>query len=165
MTEFQLSQDFNGKPVISATDGRIIAHVDDMMIDPEALEVAAVITSKGRLLKRELELVSREHIQVWGRDAILVKQPDVLCTEEQLPESEQWLAASDQIKGRDVVSIDGTRIGQLSDVILDADGKLASYALSQVFVDDPQLQSKWIPAEATRSLGQDVLVINTEEME
>lgn len=65
-------------------------------------------------------------------------------------------------KGRDVISIDGTRIGDLDDVVVNTEGQLIAYDLydlAQVFIEDPMLASKRIPAEATRSFGQDVVIV------
>jgi uncharacterized protein YrrD len=159
------SRDLEGKSIISATDGQIIAKVDDVMVDPAALRVAALVTSKGGLLRREVKLIPSDRVQVWGQDVILVDQPDVIVKRDELPHTEEWLAVSGQLRGRDVVSTEGTRIGQLEDIVLDSNGELVSYDLGQVFVKDPQLQSKWIPARATRSLGQDVLIVDTTQME
>jgi uncharacterized protein YrrD len=160
-----LTQELQGKPVISVTDGSIIAKVLDVLVDPDALRVAAAVTAKGGgLMKRgrELDVIPADEVQVWGQDVVLVKRPDVIVKNSELPGSEGWLSVSGQVKGRDVVGDDGTRVGQLNDVVIDVNGQFVGYDLAQPFVhgDDPTQKMKQIPAEATSVLGQDVLILD-----
>jgi len=163
-----LTQELQGKPVICVTDGSIIAKVLDVLVDPDALQVAAAITSKGGALKRqrEIEVIPASEVQVWGQDAVLVKGPDVIVKDSQLPGREKWLSASDQVKGHDVIGGDGTRIGQLNDVVVDVNGQFVGYDLTQPFVygDDPAQKIKQIPAGATSVLGQDVLIVEMTQI-
>jgi len=158
-----LTQELQGKPVISVTNGAIIAKVLDVLVDPGALCVAAAITSKGSALKRqrEIEVIPADEVQVWGQDAILVKRSDVIVKDSELPGREKWLSVSGQIKGHDVIGGDGTRVGQLNDVVIDVNGQFVAYDLVQPFVygDDPAQKMKQIPSAATSVLGQDVLIV------
>jgi uncharacterized protein YrrD len=157
----QLSQKLAGKPIISVTNGQRIGAVEDLLIDPGELKVAAIITSKGNLLKREVKAIPAAEVQVWGMDAILVSHPDVVATEDKLPDLDKWQSVSEHIKGRHVVSVNGTRIGQLDDVQIDTTGRIVAYHLAQVVIQGPIAQSRQIPVEATRSLGKDVLIVDT----
>ena len=163
-----LTQELQGKPVICVTDGAIVAKVLDVLVDPDALQVAAAITSKGGALKRqrEIEVIPASEVQVWGQDAVLVKGPDVIVKDSQLPGREKWLSASDQVKGHDVIGGDGTRIGQLNDVVVDVNGQFVGYDLTQPFVygDDPAQKIKQIPAGATSVLGRDVLIVEMTQI-
>jgi len=161
MSITSLTQELKDKTIVSITNGAIVGQVMDVLIDPDALQVAALVTSKGGLLKRgETEAIPADQVQVWGYDVILVSGPNVVVKEDQLPGLEKWLSASDRIKGYTVVSIDGTRIGELNDVTIDAQGQVVAYDLAQVFVEGPVAESKRIAAELTHSLGPDVLIVN-----
>jgi uncharacterized protein YrrD len=162
MSEIRPSRELIGKPIISMTNGVSIGKVVDILIDPGRVQVAALVTSKGGLLARGagVEAIPANEVKVWGQDAVLVSQPDVIAGEDQLPEKQQWLSVVDQVKGRDVVSIDGTRIGQLNDIVLNTQGQLVAYDLAHVLVTGPVAQTKRIPAEATRSFGRDVLIVD-----
>jgi uncharacterized protein YrrD len=164
-----LSQELHGKSVVSVNNGQIIAKVEDVLLDPTALRVAALVTMTGGLgsmlkLERKTEAISSDEVQVWGQDVVLVSGPDVAVNIEELPDSDQWVSVSEKIKGRDVISADGTRIGQLNDVVIDLKGRLVGYDLARVFVEGPPSQSKRIAVEATRSLGQDVLIVDMAEV-
>jgi uncharacterized protein YrrD len=154
-----------GKPLISVTNGKRVDKVEDVLIDPRTLQVSALVTEKGGLFKQEIEAVLNGNVEVWGKDAILVSHPNVAVGEDYLSELGQWLSVSDDLKGRDVVSTEGTRVGVLDDVVIDTQGRVVEYALGQVFVEGLVAEVKRIPVEMTRSLGQDVLILNGAEEE
>jgi uncharacterized protein YrrD len=164
-----LTQELQGKPIISVTNGAIIAKILDVLVDPDALRVAAAITSKGSALKRqrEVEVIPADEVQVWGQDAVLVKGPDVIVKDSELPGRERWLSVSSQVKGHDVIGGDGTRVGQLNDVVIDVNGQFVAYDLAQPFVygADPAQKMKQVPAETTSVLGQDVLIVDMAQIQ
>ncbi len=54
----------------------------------------------------------------------------------------------------------GTRIGELNDVVVNAEGQLIAYDLGRVFIESLSAESKRIPADITQSFGQDVLIVS-----
>ena len=164
-----LTQQLQGKPVYSITNAKIVAKVPDVLIDPEALRVAAAVTSKGKMLgrQREMDVIPGDEVQVWGQDAVLVNQTDVIVKDSELPGRETWLSVADQVKGHAVIGTDGRRIGQLNDVVIDVNGQFVSYDLVQPFVPggDKAQAIKQIPAETTKVLGQDVLIVELSQLE
>lgn len=160
MSDIFLSQDFIGNPIIDEATGQVIAKVEDVLIDPNVAQVAALVTSKGNLFERQIEAIPRQEVRVWGQDAILVGRPDVISNIEELAGSGMWLSISDRVKGHEVVSSLGTRLGELNDVVVNAEGQLVAYHLGQVFVEGPLAESKRIPADTTQSFGPDVLIVN-----
>lgn len=168
MSDVRPSRELIGKPIISMTNGLNIGKVVDVLVDPGTATIAGLVTSKGGLFthRGEVEAIPADEVEVWGLDAVLVSRPDVIAKVDELPDSQHWLSVADRVKGRDIVSVDGTRIGQLNDVVLNTQGQLVGYDLAQVFVPGPVAESRRIPAEATRSFGKDVLIvgkIQTEE--
>jgi uncharacterized protein YrrD len=156
------SEHIVGNPVIEVTNGKLIAKVEDLHIDPVALKAAAAITSKNRLLRREVKAIPAAQVQVWGQDAVLAKNPEVIVGEEELDGSDGWLSASDDIRGFQIVAEDGTRVGTLSDVVLDHDGQLMGYEVTDVADSSRVAAANWIDVKATRSLGPDVLIVKSE---
>lgn len=156
------SQALVGNPVIGITNGEKIAKVEDLLVDPNTLKAAAALTSKSTLLSREIEAIPAEQVEVWGQDAILAKQPDVVAKEEELDSRDGWLSASDDIRGYEVVAEDGTRIGTLGDVVLDTEGQIMGYEMAEVATEGRVAVANWIDVKATRSLGPDVLIVKSE---
>jgi uncharacterized protein YrrD len=111
------------------------------------------------LLNRRTEALPAEHVVVWGKDAILVDSAKMIDV-KQLPKYDRWVRLSDNLNGRYVVSTDGVRIGQVSDVIIDEQGRVSGYRLSQAFVEGKVKDKMMVPVEATSSLGKDVLIVD-----
>jgi uncharacterized protein YrrD len=152
-----------GKPVISLTNGQNIGSVADIMVDPDKLAISALVTSKGGLLSRKIEAIRAAEVQVWGMHAILVKEPDVILKRDELYDRDAWMSFSDDLKSRDVVSADGTRLGIIKDVLIDHQGKLATFELTRLNKDVEGLEEKHIPVEAIQSLGKDFLVVDLKK--
>ena len=153
-----------GKPVISVTNGQNIGSVADIMVDPDKLALAALVTSKGSLLSRKIEAIRAAEVQVWGVHVILVKEADVVLKEEELYDRDAWMSFSDDLKSRDIVSLDGVRLGAIKDVLIDLQGQLAAYELGKPYKEGEGLAGKRIPADATQSLGKDFLVIDLRKI-
>ena len=151
-----------GNPVIGIQSGEMIAKVADIYLDPSTRKMAAVITAKGTLLKREAEAIPAEQAEVWGKDAILVRGLDVIVKEEELGDHDDWLSVTDDVQGYEVVSEDGTRIGTLGDLVLNHQGEIMGYQMAEVAAEGRVAVSDWIDVKATRSLGPDVLVVKAE---
>ena len=156
------SEKLIGNPVIGITNGKMIAKIEDLQIDPNTLSAAAAITSKGTLLSREIEAIPAEQVEVWGQDAVLVAKPDVIVNEEGLDDRDGWLSTSDDIRGYEVVAEDGTRVGTLGDVVVDTKGQIMGYDMAEVAVEGRVAVANWIDVKATRSLGPDVLLVKSE---
>lgn len=60
------SSDLFGRLIISARDGVQLGVVKDLMIDLNLLEVAAIVTDKGELVKRDLSLIPAGEVVLWG---------------------------------------------------------------------------------------------------
>jgi uncharacterized protein YrrD len=161
--DLQSTHDLIGKPVISVTNGQNIASVVDFMIDPEKLALTALVTSKGGLLSRKMEAIRATDVHVWGMHAVLVKDFDVILKEEELYDRDAWMSISDDLKSREVVTIDGTRLGTIKDVLVDRFGKMLAYELSKVYKEGQAFEGKLVPVEATQSLGKHILVVDLKK--
>jgi uncharacterized protein YrrD len=151
-----------GNPVISVTNGEMIAKVEDVQIDPNTLEAAAAVTSKGGLLSHDIEAIPADRVELWGRDAMLAKGSDVIVKEEELDSQHGWLSVSDDIRGHEVFTEDGTRVGEVSDLALDSQGRVKGYKMAGVAIESRVAVANWIDVKATRSLGPDVLIVKSE---
>jgi uncharacterized protein YrrD len=159
----QSTQELIGKPVISVTNGQNIATIVDFMIDPEKLSLTALVTSKGSLLSRKIEAIRAADIQVWGMHTVLVKDHDVILKEDELYDRDAWMSFLDDLKAREVVTIEGTRLGTIKDLLVDRRGKMLAYELSKVYKAGQAFEGKLILTQATQSLGKDLLVVDLKK--
>jgi sporulation protein YlmC with PRC-barrel domain len=162
-----LVQTFKGKSIISISNGQTIGTVNDILIDPKDLKISAIVTSKGSLLSREIDAILADEIKVWGKDVILVSGPDIIRKKDEIPDLTEWLSVSSQIKGREVFSLDGIRVGEINDLVVDVEGNLVSYDLEKVgssmakaMVDSPKEDKGRLPINTTHAMGKDVLIVD-----
>jgi len=161
-----------GRSVVDVDTGRKLGRVDQVILDPRARRVAALVVSSGRSL-----LDSGQRVEI-PATAILAIGPDALTVRylegaadaadlEQLPRLED-------VVGKRVVTQGGTLVGSVDDVLLDAArGRIVGYALgpaggagrleqqiTRLFSGtEARADARVIPAEVDVRLGGDVIVI------
>jgi uncharacterized protein YrrD len=149
----RLGKDLNDKLVISVTDGRLLGKVKDLYIDVTLNELTGINLGTEGMLRRKAILITRDDVVVFGVDAILVKHADVVTDDQTLDVAKEWSRMS-KVKGREVHTPGGTRLGSIGDVLLDENGRVAGFALSKVFVEGPLAERGIILRETVIETGQ-----------
>jgi uncharacterized protein YrrD len=158
--------EFRGKSILSTSDGQRVGHVEDVLIDPGNMKLEGIVTSRGGFLRPDVRVIDAKDIEVWGIDAVLVRNQEVIVKREEVASLENCLSASEQIQGRDVITMEGQRIGELRDLLVDINGKLAGYEISKVpadiadRIDINRRRSYALPVESIHSFGKDVLIVD-----
>lgn len=151
--------DLRGKTILSVNDGAKIGSIDEVLIDPDSLRIAALVVKQGGMFDRETKLVPAKDVKKWGRDAVLVDSRDVFRSEADVPNRERWLSASDKLKGLSIVNTEGNRLGRLDEILVDETGRITAYRVSEGSLGG----SSWdIPAQSTKALGGDVVIVEGE---
>ena len=149
-----------GKAVISVSNGQKLGSVQDILIDPQQMRVAALVLSRGGVFNRDVIAIPVSDVQAWGVHAIMVDRPDVAARRDQLPQNSGWVSATDQLYGRPLLSSDGTKIGEVEDVEIDGNGNLSAYQLGKSDDRSSSKAGQKIPARYTRSIGRDVIIVD-----
>jgi sporulation protein YlmC with PRC-barrel domain len=171
LQQFTHVDDLKGKAVISITNGTKLGAVDDVAIDPDSRRLVALIMSTGTMIRRDVVGVPADHVQVWGKDAILVRSADVLYRGTNWPaERSRWINALERFKGTSVVSTDGRRLGQVSNILVDPGGVLVGFTIGQsTGVQLPfgretsshaHTGAQFISADGIKTLGRDVVIVD-----
>ena len=129
-------KDLNNKMIISISDGRQIGQVKDLFMDDELRMLTGIFVGSEGLLRRKTMLIPRESVVVFGIDAVLVKNSEVIKDSSELTESEQWVRLS-KLKGRGIDTPGGTKVGTVGDIIIGEEGNITGFALSKVSVEGP----------------------------
>ena len=159
------SKDLLGKPIVTIQHGKIIGKVRDVLIDPERYEIAAlVLPGKFRLFGARTLVLPRHQILVFGEDVVLVKSNEAMPRDDTLENVSSLIAVSRQMRGQEVVTEQGMRIGVVDDVLINEKGRMVSYALKRVSVEGPVAASKRIPLGYTRTLGPDVIIVDSSAL-
>jgi len=160
----RLAQGIKGFKIISISNGQIIGQVEDIMIDMKELQVSAIVTFAGNLLDSNIKGIPQKYIEVWGEDVILTADADVIFEQNKLKDHKNWASVFNNIKGKDVLNTNGKRIAELNDVVIDADGQIIGYDLSNVSIEGPVKDSKRIHVNTTLVMGADALIVDTEKL-
>jgi len=148
---FTFKEHFNN-PLISITNGKKLGEIKDLYLDQDMRQVAAVFLGKEGLVNRKTLLIARSDVQVFGIDAWLVSGPDKVIEQEDLPESGTFTLLG-ELRGREIQSEGGTKVGVIEDVILDDQGRVLGFALGKVYMQGPLSERKAISREAITNLG------------
>ncbi len=132
----RLGKDLNDKMILSVTDGRLLGKVKDLYVDEELNEMVGINLGTEGMLRRKSILIPYEDVVVFGIDAILVKHSEVVTDDNTHDTAKEWLKLS-KLRGRDVDTPGGTRLGSIGDILIDEQGHIAGFALSKVFVEGP----------------------------
>jgi uncharacterized protein YrrD len=145
-------KDLQHTALVSVTNGKIIGQIKDLYLDPDLNQVTAVFVGKEGLLRRQTQAIGREAIEVYGEDVWLVKAPDAVVNRKSLPDSGHFVRLS-ELRGREVQTEGGTRIGMVEDVILDAQANVIGFSLVKVRMKGPIGERKTLARAAVTGMG------------
>lgn len=162
----RLGKELTGKPIISVSDGRFLGNVKDLYLDEELHWITGIYLGSEGLIKRTHNLISRENVVVFGIDAILVKNSDVVTSEKEFAPSALWLRF-EKLRGREVDTPGGTKVGSVGDVIIGSEGEITGFVLAKVFVEGPIAAQGHIPREGLVDTGSEdkVMTIDLPKVE
>jgi uncharacterized protein YrrD len=158
------SRDLIGRLIVTITTGEIVGKVKDVLIDPQQWTIAALVLP-SRMFSRETIILPRSVVHVFGKDVVLVKSNETMARDDSLDQVASLLAVSGEMRGRSLATEQGLRLGVLDDLLVDEMGKVVAYELARVFVHGPLAESKQIPFSATRSVGPDLIIIESSAIE
>ena len=162
----RLGKDLISKPIISITDGRLLGTVKDLYLNDQLYWLTGIHVGTEGLLKRKTYLIPRDSIVVFGIDAVLVKNAEVITEGKELVESETWPRLS-KLKGREVDTPGGTKVGTVGDIIIGEEGHISGFALGKVFVEGPIATQGQVPRDALIDTGHEdgVMTIDLAKVE
>lgn len=140
------------KDVISAREGRKLGTVNDLYLGADLERLAGLYLGTEGLVRRTACMIPQSNVELLGEDVILVDEADAVRDTGQVPELALW-TRGDALRGREVNTAGGTRIGLIDDVILDDEARVVGYTLSQVFVSGPVADKRAIARGAVTDFG------------
>jgi uncharacterized protein YrrD len=148
----QKLNDFQGKLLISVTDGKNLGEVKDLYLDQKIGEVCAIYLGKTGLISRKTHFLPVDQIRLLGVDAWLVNGSDKVAIKDEVKEAESFILAND-LRGR-LIQTDGeTKIGTIGDILVNSKLKVIGFTLDKIHVEGPLSEAKCIAQAAITSLG------------
>jgi len=148
----RLGKELIGKPIYSMSDGRLLGAVKDLYVDLEFGVLNGIFLGTEGLFNKKTRAIPRESIVVFGIDAVLVKDSDVITDSGEQPEVEIWKRRED-LNGRGVDTPGGTKVGTVGDVLIDEEARIVGFSLSRVHVAGPIAENKLVLKEAVLDNG------------
>jgi uncharacterized protein YrrD len=162
-----LGKDIIGNPVITVSDGRSIGKVKDIYLSTDLQSVVGIYLGTDGLFSRRSLLVKSEDVVTMGNDAVLVKHDEVIQEERDISQPEETWLRRDELQGRTVDSPGGTKIGKVGDVIINKEGKVLGFSLSQVYISGPIADNRSVAIHTVQDVGHEdgVMTIDLEQAE
>jgi uncharacterized protein YrrD len=146
------TKEFQGKLLIGVTDGKKLGEVKDVYLDNTATKVIAAYLGKEGIINRRSLLLDINKVQLFGIDAWLIHGSDTVQDKAEVTDSADYLLA-DEMRGREIQTDGGTKIGTIGDVLVDSNLKIIGFALSKIAVEGPIAVRRAIARAAITELG------------
>ena len=150
----RLGKDLINKPIYTLDQGKFLGKAQDLFLDDSLEVVLGLYLGSHGLVRRRAQLIRSSDVAVFGLDAILVKNGDVITDDGDLAAAKNWLRR-DKLAGRQVDTPGGTRLGILGDIVLDATGHITGFGLSKVYVEGPLADKRIIDRGAVLDTGSE----------
>lgn len=146
------SKEIINRLVISINDGKKLGQIEDLYLDRDMRQVAGVYLGSEGILRRKEKVILRADVQVLGVDVWLVSSADVVTPLKSIPDA-QTFTLVDNLRGREIQTDGGTRLGVVDDVILDLDLQVLGFLLGKVYMQGPLAQKKAVIRDAILDTG------------
>jgi sporulation protein YlmC with PRC-barrel domain len=150
-----------GKPLISLTDGKKVGEVKDLYFDEKLEKIVGVSLGSEGLINKKYFAVDRANVTVMGIDAWLVTSSDVSVAAEMLPEADR-LTLYSVVRGREISTEGGTKIGAVDDVLIDGDGNILGFTMTKIVVQGPLAERKTIARSVISTVGGTTSAMTTD---
>src|SRR5262245_55644827 len=138
--------------LISVTDGKNLGEIKDLYLDSGATQVAAVFLGREGMLNRKSFLIDRAAIQLFGIDVWLISGSDKV-TQVDDRTGPKDLLFMDDLRGREIETDGGSKIGTIGDVVLDEQARVLGFTLGKNYIKGSLAEKKGIVRAAFVDLG------------
>jgi sporulation protein YlmC with PRC-barrel domain len=143
----RLGKSLIGNPVFGVADGRKLGQVKDLYLDDDLTSVVGLFLGREGLLRPTTLFVERADISLFGINAVLAKSTATVYEGDQAPEPPGWLRL-DELRGREVQTPGGTKIGRVGDVALDEEARVTGLSLTNLSVKGPVAEAAAVARKA-----------------
>jgi len=148
----RLGKSLIGNSVYGITDGRKLGQVKDLYLDDDLTSVVGLFLGKEGLLRPSPIFIERGDIALFGIDAVLAKDTAAIHEGNAAAEPPSWLRL-EQLRGREVKTPGGTRIGKIEDVALDEEARITGFSLTNLSVTGPVAEAAAVGREAVEEVA------------
>lgn len=157
----KLSSDLKELPIISIAQGEEFGTVKDLIVDPDAKAVVALVVA-DRTWYEGAKMISFADVDSIGDYAITTENTEALAELTSMPELIDLLKREIRVVGARVITRGGRFVGTVAEFSLDCEtGAVLGLELSP---DSkiPNHEAKVVPAASLVTIGRDVIIVNDE---
>lgn len=156
----RFSREITGVSVVHAASGRELGRVSEWLLDGGVEFVVAFLAEGSGWLPQKKIFAFRDILGV-GNDAVIVAREGVSPHGE--PPDVNGHPTS-RVLGKRVLSASGDELGVVEDILFDeGTGKITGWRLSSGLVDDILSGRPVMEQQTKLSIGEDVLIIDSEQ--
>lgn len=148
-----------GLKLITITDGKEITTIKDVVYDPQAHKVKALLIDEGGWLS-DAKIVLVQDIHKVGEDAVIIQSENVIKKASEVSERIASIAKDSQfLTNTKIVSEDGKDLGKISDIYFELpSGNVIEFEVSQG-LKDLSSGKKRIKVSDIITIGEDATIV------
>jgi uncharacterized protein YrrD len=143
----RFGKQFIGKSIVSVKDGVMLGAVKDLYLDSAVRSVVGLYLGGQGLLSRRAQFIDRDDVVLFGVDAVLARDSDVVTDTDASSHWTNWVRR-DKVQGRLAYTAGGTKVAMVDDVMLDDNMYLVGFSLSRVYIEGPVAEKRAVALEA-----------------
>jgi uncharacterized protein YrrD len=148
-----------GRPIIALDSATQVAEVKDVVVDTQSAQaIGFTLRGRGLLAGPAPGFLPLEAVHAIGRDAVMVASRDAIGDPDDARSARP--AEEEDLIGKEAVSVTGSSLGTVSDVILEIDGPSAAVVGYEIAAQNGNLVIVRAPESAP--LSPDALVVPDE---
>lgn len=150
-----------GLPVVCKKSGSKIATIKEIIYSRKKYRVLGFLVSQGNIF-REPKIIQFNNIDSIGKDAVIVKNENVIEKSSLLPELNQ-LANGKKLLEEEVLTEDGESLGHIKDILFDSKkGKIIGFILTDGLIQDLKEGRNVLPYNTEIVFGESSVIISNE---
>lgn len=147
-------KDSLGLPIISQQTSKILGKVTDILCSPTLQEIECLLVTDKN--SNEGKQCVPSCISSLGRDAIIVNT-DELPSHDEIQEEKIFLS---KLKGTHIVCSDGTKIGEVVDILFELPREIWGLEVSEGFIGDLLTGRHTINRDAVKKISEDCILVD-----
>ncbi len=147
-----------GKQVVHQATGERLANVQDLLLDPEAGHIIALLVDGGgwfgeaRIIRWNAVVSSGDVIIVQGDQPVIQAHDDA--------EVSELLKHDIRMTGTTIISDGGERVGSVGDLFINEAGEVVGFEVKQGLISG----RKFLPIDKVHVVGKDAVIADTSEL-
>lgn len=150
-----------GKSIVHQTTGENLATVRDLVFEPNARQVAALLVDSGGLF-RDARVISWGAIASIG-DVVMVTGDVPIQRAKDTPQVSDELRDDMQLTGTAIMTEQGERIGTVGDLFINDAGEVVGYEVRQGFISD-LAGRKFLDVDHVKTVGRDAIIADAADL-